>query len=160
ITRLSSKLTDMSDAAADAAPITEQEILSTYRRMQSEMQGLVQNLTKIEMERNEHRYVCAFPLISLFWPYLEIFSHLLTRLVEETLEPLDPDRRAFRLVGGVLVERTVREVLPTVKEHRKNLDIYVQNLKDKLDTTQKEAAAWKAKYNIKTQEEMDASSRQ
>jgi len=23
--------------------------------------------------------------------------------VEETLEPLDPDRRAFRLVGGVLV---------------------------------------------------------
>lgn len=25
------------------------------------------------------------------------------RLVEETLEPLDPDRRAFRLVGGVLV---------------------------------------------------------
>jgi hypothetical protein len=47
----------MSDAAADAAPITEQEILSTYRRMQSEMQGLVQNLTKIDMERNEHRYV-------------------------------------------------------------------------------------------------------
>jgi hypothetical protein len=47
----------MSDAAADAAPITEQEILSTYRQMQSEMQGLVQNLTKIDMERNEHRYV-------------------------------------------------------------------------------------------------------
>jgi hypothetical protein len=40
------------------------------------------------------------------------------------------------------------------------LDIFVQNLKDKLDSTQKEAAALKAKYNIKTQEEMDASSRQ
>ena len=40
------------------------------------------------------------------------------------------------------------------------LDNFVQNLKQKLDTTQKEAAAWKAKYNIKTQEEMDASSRQ
>jgi hypothetical protein len=25
--------------------------------------------------------------------------------VEETLEPLDPDRRAFRLVGGVLVRQ-------------------------------------------------------
>jgi chaperonin cofactor prefoldin len=128
------------------------------------------------------------------------------RLVEETLEPLDPDRRAFRLVGGVLVERTVKEVLPTVKEHRNNvriihlslsiylvllllyifcqhlvvlnesivflhpvglppppihetkLDIVVQNLKERLDTTQKDAAAWKAKYNIKTQEEMEASS--
>lgn len=99
------------------------------------MQNLVQDLTKVEMERNEHR------------------------LVEETLEPLDPDRRAFRLVGGVLVERTVREVLPTVREHRGNLDVFVQNLKDKLDSTQKEAAAWKAKYNIRTQEEMEASNR-
>jgi|APGre2960657468_1045069.scaffolds.fasta_scaffold125688_2 hypothetical protein len=38
------------------------------------------------------------------------------------------------------------------------LDIVVQNLKERLDTTQKDAAAWKAKYNIKTQEEMEASS--
>jgi len=78
-------------------PKSEQEVLGTYRQMQSEMQGLIQNLTKIEMDRNEHR------------------------LVEETLTPLDPDRRAFRLVGGVLVERTVREVLPTVREHRGNV---------------------------------------
>eukprot|EP00580_Thalassiosira_gravida_P000674 CAMPEP_0201622754 /NCGR_PEP_ID=MMETSP0492-20130828/47564_1 /ASSEMBLY_ACC=CAM_ASM_000837 /TAXON_ID=420259 /ORGANISM="Thalassiosira gravida, Strain GMp14c1" /LENGTH=108 /DNA_ID=CAMNT_0048092345 /DNA_START=236 /DNA_END=562 /DNA_ORIENTATION=- len=70
-------------------PKSEQEVLGTYRQMQSEMQGLIQNLTKIEMDRNEHR------------------------LVEETLTPLDPDRRAFRLVGGVLVERTVREVEQT-----------------------------------------------
>jgi hypothetical protein len=35
--------------------------------------------------------------------YLGYFFLVLTRLVEETLEPLDPDRRAFRLVGGVLV---------------------------------------------------------
>mmetsp|Transcript_15147 Transcript_15147/g.36376 ORF Transcript_15147/g.36376 Transcript_15147/m.36376 type:complete len:127 (+) Transcript_15147:313-693(+) len=126
----------MSSIAPAAAPKNEQEILSTYRQMQSEMQGLIQNLTKVEMERNEHR------------------------LVEETLEPLDPDRRAFRLVGGVLVERTVREVLPTVKEHRGNLDGLVQNLKEKLDSKQKEAAAWKAKYNIKTQEEAEAANRQ
>lgn len=31
-----------------------------------------------------------------------------TSLVEETLEPLDPDRRAFRLVGGVLVRHDTR----------------------------------------------------
>ncbi|KAL9187718.1 hypothetical protein ACHAXT_006096 [Thalassiosira profunda] len=112
-------------------PKSEQEVLSTYRQMQQEMQGLIQNLTKIEMERNEHR------------------------LVEETLTPMDGDRRAFRLVGGVLVERTVREVLPTVIEHRGNLDLVVQKVKDALDAKQKESAAWKAKYNIKTQEEME-----
>mmetsp|Transcript_40584 Transcript_40584/g.84929 ORF Transcript_40584/g.84929 Transcript_40584/m.84929 type:complete len:128 (+) Transcript_40584:1395-1778(+) len=125
-----------SAAAAPREPKNEQEVLGTYRQKQSEMQGLIQNLTKIEMDRNEHR------------------------LVEETLTPLDPDRRAFRLVGGVLVERTVREVLPTVREHRGNLDIVVQNLKEKLDAKQKETAAWKAKYNIKTREEAQAANRQ
>jgi hypothetical protein len=31
----------------------------------------------------------------------------------------------------------------------------VQTLKQNLDTKQKDAAAWKAKYNIKTQDEVD-----
>jgi hypothetical protein len=35
----------------------------------------------------------------------------------------------------------------------------VQNLKENLDSKQKDAAAWKAKYNIKTQEEVDAANR-
>mmetsp|Transcript_4153 Transcript_4153/g.8010 ORF Transcript_4153/g.8010 Transcript_4153/m.8010 type:complete len:125 (+) Transcript_4153:722-1096(+) len=113
------------------------------------------------------------PVFGLGWPrdsvfffhtlsqiLYHVFNYLRIRLVEETLTPLDPDRRAFRLVGGVLVERTVREVLPTVREHRGNLDIVVQNLKEKLDAKQKETAAWKAKYNIKTQEEAQAANRQ
>ena len=37
-----------------AAPISQQEILGTYRQMQSDMQGMIQQLTKVEMERNEH----------------------------------------------------------------------------------------------------------
>ena len=40
------------------------------------------------------------------------------------------------------------------------LEILVQNMKEKLDSKQKEAAAWKAKYNIKTQEEAEAAKRQ
>ena len=95
----SAAATGASAVVEEGQPKSEQEILNTYRRMQSEMQSLIQNLTKFEMDRNEHR------------------------LVEETLEPLDPDRRAFRLVGGVLVERTVKEVLPTVIEHRNNVRI-------------------------------------
>jgi hypothetical protein len=34
---------------------------------------------------------------------------------------LDPSRRAFRLVGGVLVERNVGEVLPSVQQSRENV---------------------------------------
>ncbi len=42
-------------------------------------------------------------------------------LVIKTLDPLDADRKCFRLVGEVLVERTVADVLPAVKKNRENL---------------------------------------
>lgn len=42
-------------------------------------------------------------------------------LVIKTLEPLDKQRKCFRLIGGVLVERTVEEVLPAVKQHQQSL---------------------------------------
>ena len=42
-------------------------------------------------------------------------------LVIKTLEPLEAGRKCFRLVGEVLVERTVGEVLPAVKKNRDNL---------------------------------------
>ena len=42
-------------------------------------------------------------------------------LVIRTLEPLEGGRKCFRLVGEVLVERTVAEVLPAVKKNRDNL---------------------------------------
>jgi hypothetical protein len=40
--------------ASAEAPISQQEIIGTYQKMQSEMQGMIQQLTKFEMERNEH----------------------------------------------------------------------------------------------------------
>jgi hypothetical protein len=59
-------------AVEEQPPKSEQEILNTYRRMQSEMQSLIQNLTKFEMDRNEHRYVymlVSFPLCVLVCVY-------------------------------------------------------------------------------------------
>ena len=52
------------------------------------------------------------------FPTMDLYTR---RLVEETLTPLDSHRRAFRLVGGVLVERTVGEVLPNVAQNRSNV---------------------------------------
>ena len=39
------------------------------------------------------------------------------KLVVETLTKLEGERKAYRLVGGVLVERTVGEVLPVVSQN-------------------------------------------
>ena len=35
-------------------------------------------------------------------------------LVIEALKDVDPERRCLRMIGGVLVERTVKEVLPAL----------------------------------------------
>ena len=40
------------------------------------------------------------------------------RMVIETLTGVDPSRKCFRMIGGVLVERTVREVLPALTTNR------------------------------------------
>lgn len=40
------------------------------------------------------------------------------------------------------------------------LDAVIGTLKDRLETMQKDAAEWKAKYNLKTQEEVQALQRQ
>jgi len=61
----------------------------------------MQKVSELEMDRNEHR------------------------LVEESLKPLDPNRRAYRLVGEVLVERTVGEVLPSVISNRENVIAFI-----------------------------------
>lgn len=104
--------------------------------MTAECDRLVEKITELEVDRNEHK------------------------LVQETLEPLDAGRKAYRLVGGVLVERTVGEVLPSVKSNKENLDAVIGTLKGRLETMQKEAAEWKAKYNLKTPEEIQALQRQ
>lgn len=72
-------------------------LLQQYRELLSECQKIQGKISELEVDRAEHV------------------------LVEETLQPLDPERRAFRLVGECLVERTVKEVLPTVVANRENV---------------------------------------
>ena len=41
----------------------------------------------------------------------------------DTLKKTAPDRKCFRMVGGVLVERTVKDVLPALEYNHKQVDI-------------------------------------
>eukprot|EP00934_Nitzschia_sp_Nitz4_P004648 Nitzschia sp. Nitz4//scaffold230_size58257//9062//9502//NITZ4_006472-RA/size58257-snap-gene-0.67-mRNA-1//-1//CDS//3329543223//4638//frame0 len=95
-----------------------------YRELEQECQQLMQKIAELEVDRNEHT------------------------LVEDTLKPLDGKRRAYRLVGDVLVERTVEEVLPSVSGNKENLEAAIQTLQERLQIRQKSAAELKAKYNL------------
>ena len=94
----------VSAAAAAAAsaepPLRREDIVRRYQTMTAECDKLVEKITELEFDRNEHK------------------------LVQETLEPLEAGRKAYRLVGGVLVERTVGEVLPSVKTNKENVSAW------------------------------------
>ncbi|KAJ1537106.1 hypothetical protein HK096_004136 [Nowakowskiella sp. JEL0078] len=105
---------------------TPQEIANQFNNMKQELNAIAQKLGELDMEKDEHQ------------------------LVVETLEPLNPSRKCYRLVGGVLVERTVKDVLPAVQTNMDGVSIInivnqlVQNYKKKED----ELESYKKKYNI------------
>lgn len=79
---------------------------------------------------------------------LELSEH---ELVIQQLTPLEPSRKAYRLVGGVLMERTVGEVLPLLTEFATKLKSYIPQLEEGLVKKQKQTRDWRDKYNIRAQ---------
>ena len=67
-------------------------------------------------------------LLSLF------FLPIGNRVVIETLKETDGARKCFRMVGGVLVERTVAEVLPAVEANYSGVsDYYTEGGRSTMD---------------------------
>jgi len=66
-----------------------------------------------------------------------------TRLVLETLEPLAEDRKCFRLINGVLVERTVKDVVPALQTNQDGLKKVLDDLVKQYKTKQDELDKWK-----------------
>ena len=66
----------------------------------------------------------------------------------DALKGLDSGRKCFRMIGGVLVERTVGEVLPTVDANRQQIAQVVKMLKDQFEDAQRKIAAFKEKHGV------------
>jgi prefoldin subunit 2 len=65
------------------------------------------------------------------------------RLVTETLQPLPQDRKCFRLTNGILVERTIRDVLPALKTNSDGLKQVLDELVKQYKAKQDEMDNWK-----------------
>ena len=74
----------------------------------------------------------------------ELQDHI---LVLQNLEPLDAERRCFRLIGGVLVERTVGEVRPKIEANKTRLLAILNQLAEQLKEVEDEVARTKVKYS-------------
>jgi chaperonin cofactor prefoldin len=74
-----------------------QQDIQTAVRLHSELKDIQAKLIDFETKVHEHQ------------------------VVVDSLESLDKARKCYRLIGGVLVERTVAQVLPTVRDNLENL---------------------------------------
>lgn len=80
--------------------------------------------------------------------FLTLFANLiLNRLVLETLEPLSEDRKCFRLINGVLVERTVKDVVPALKTNQEGLRKVLEDLVKQYKTKQDDLEKWKVSWS-------------
>mmetsp|Transcript_26552 Transcript_26552/g.37000 ORF Transcript_26552/g.37000 Transcript_26552/m.37000 type:complete len:145 (-) Transcript_26552:295-729(-) len=114
-----------SNADPNKAAQAAQEIMAKYEQMKSEVRQYGLKIGELDSDRNEHS------------------------LVINTIKDLDPNRRCFRLIGGVLVERTIKEVLPAVQKNLEGINAMVKQLTTIMRTKQKELDEYTEKYNIR-----------
>ncbi|KAL9648318.1 hypothetical protein ABK040_012545 [Willaertia magna] len=107
----------------------ENQVVEYFQKLQQEYNAMAQNLARIELEIRDHTSVLA------------------------ALSELNEDRKCYRLVGGVLVERTVKEVIPAVSTNKENLELTEEKLKKDLEDKEMEIAAFKTKYKIRFKNE-------
>ncbi|EFY87799.1 prefoldin subunit 2, putative [Metarhizium acridum CQMa 102] len=103
---------------------SEADLQTTYSNYKNTLQQIAQKIGDIEQEAEEHK------------------------LVLETLEPLSEDRKCFRLINGVLVERTVKDVVPALKTNQEGLKKVLDDLVKQYKTKQDELDKWKKKNNV------------
>ncbi|TVY80976.1 putative prefoldin subunit [Lachnellula suecica] len=102
----------------------QQELQQQYEIYKNGLQQIASKIGDVEAEADEHR------------------------LVLETLEPLPVDRKCFRMINGVLVERTVKDVVPALKTNSEGLKKVLEELMKQYQTKQVEMDSWKKKNNI------------
>lgn len=103
---------------------TEQEIIEAYNRLRQDQGTLMSRIAELDAERHDHS------------------------LVLDTLKGLNGDRKCHRLVGGVLVERTVETVTPEIQNAVASIDSVLKNYNEMLQKKEKEMEFFMAKYKI------------
>merc|ERR1711934_304883 len=117
-------------APAKKTPTQEEQekaIVAKFQEMREQKQQIASKIAELNVEKNEHE------------------------MVVKTLTPLDPGRKAWRMIGGVLVERTCGEVLPAVQENLNKLEEVVVGFTKQYDDKEAEINAFMEKYNIRLQ---------
>ncbi|XP_030373259.1 probable prefoldin subunit 2 [Scaptodrosophila lebanonensis] len=114
----------MSSDSAQAAK-GQEKVVAQFQQLRNDQRNLANSLNTLEMDLREHKTVI------------------------ETLKSVDQDRKCFRLIGGVLCERTVKEVLPQLVENKDFIEKKIRLVNDDLSKKGQEINKFKEEHNIK-----------
>ncbi|KXZ54716.1 hypothetical protein GPECTOR_4g784 [Gonium pectorale] len=114
-----------------SASPAEQALLQEFQQKRERIQATWSKITELVAESTEHK------------------------LVLEALEKLDKQRKCFRLVGDVLVERTVGETVPAIGRNRENLDATIKTLQGQLEAQKKDLQEFQTKHKIRVRSESE-----
>ncbi|CAH1636264.1 unnamed protein product [Spodoptera littoralis] len=119
----------MSQKAASKNPKSKstEEVFSGFQTLRAEQRQLANKISELEMDLNEHK------------------------IVIETLRGVDKTRKCFRMVGGVLVERTVAEVLPELESNCEQLPKALKALEEQLTKKGREINEYIECHDIRLQ---------
>jgi len=71
------------------------------------------------------------------------------KTVIDTLKTVDDNRKCFRLIGGVLCERTVKDVLPQLNVAKEQLEKLIATRNEQLSKKGVEINKFREQHNIK-----------
>ena len=126
-----SEITEAKPAQTEPDPVSEKGVINTFQTLRQEADQLFRKINELENEKAEHT------------------------LVIDAIKDLDPKRKCFRLIGGVLVERTVEEVLPAVQKNREGLSAVIGKLMEQRDAKVDRVEYLQKKYKIRVKGEPD-----
>ncbi|XP_032833189.2 prefoldin subunit 2 [Petromyzon marinus] len=108
-----------------------EKIVAGFNKLRGEQRALAAKSAQLDMELTEHN------------------------LVIDALRDVDPERRCYRMVGGVLVERTVKEVLPALQSNKEQISRLLEALAQQVSAKGREINEYREKHNIRVRGEAD-----
>jgi prefoldin subunit 2 len=125
--------------------ILSQDVPIIFQRYRTELQNLAQKIGELESEMEEHACV------SLPHALTKLTLHNYRSLVLSTLQPLvetHPSRPCYRLIGGILVERTVKDVVPTLETNYSGIKDVLESLVRSYKGKEEDFAGFQREYGI------------
>ncbi|KAL8618526.1 hypothetical protein ACOMHN_000671 [Nucella lapillus] len=110
---------------------SQEQIIAGFQELRQQQRNIASRIAEVEMDLKEHELVIG------------------------TLNESAPDRRCYRMVGGVLVERTVGEVLPTLVTNKDQMTQFVENMNKQLEVKGREVNVYREENNIRIRGEDD-----